>query len=124
MFHTVVKCPTCGHEHDFFLFKFNAAYVCEKCKKKVYVETKPLALIVLLLVFFTLKDYILTFYYTTLPSLPSLAYYILLFLTLCFSYLFIQIVVVKLVGYRFLFNIRNEDYYKRPLQTTKKKKKK
>ena len=55
MFHTNVRCPHCGHEFTYSIFRFNSTVCCEKCQKKIYIETKTSMYMILLVMFVLIK---------------------------------------------------------------------
>lgn len=112
MFNVKVKCPYCGHEFHFFMFRFNATITCEKCKKKVYVETKTGMYMILFIIFFLLSDYIMEFLKINIPGMNSIVYFFILLGIVTISLMVLMFVMIKLFGFTSIYRIRDDLYYR------------
>lgn len=128
MFHTKVRCPHCGHEFTYSIFRFNSTVCCEKCKKTIYIETKTSMYMILFVLFLLASDYIKAFLHSILPNQADAVYFILMFVIVLVALLVVMFVLIKLFGFTSVYRIRDDLYYrdavKRADERKKNKKKK
>lgn len=107
-----LKCPHCGRDIAYPIFRFNSTMECTKCKHKIYVETKTTLYMVLLIFFILVSDYIIDFMKQILPNMPSLVYYVLLFIFVMLALFAMMFIMIKTLGYTSIYRIRDDNYYK------------
>lgn len=127
MFHTKVRCPNCGHEFEYNIFRFNSTVECEKCGKKIYIETKNSMYFLLFLVFLLASDYIRAFLVSQFPNQSEVVYFLLMFAIMSVSILLVMFVLIKLFGFTSVYRIRDDLFYREQVEKasarTKKNKK-
>ena len=123
MFHTNVRCPHCGHEFTYSIFRFNSTVCCEKCQKKIYIETKTSMYMILFVVFLLASDYIKAFLHTILPNQAAFLYFGLMFFIILISLLLVMFVLIKLFGFTSVYRIRDDVYYREAVQRANDRKK-
>ncbi len=124
MFRTKVKCPHCGHEFTYPIFGFNSTITCDRCKKKIYIETKTTVYMALLVVFLFGSEYINTFIKDMLPNQSEFVYILAMLILVLFALLIVVYLLVKIFGFTGVYRIRDDQYYKDVIDIAKKKNKK
>lgn len=116
MLHTKVKCPYCGHEFQYHIFRFNSTQVCEKCGKKIYIETKNSMYFLLFLVFLLASDYIRAFLVAQLPNQSEVIYFLAMFAIMSVSILLVMFILIKLFGFTSIYRIRDDQFYREQVE--------
>lgn len=99
-----IKCPNCGEEFEYSLLKFQSRHVCEKCKKKIIVETRMVTMLVQAAIFLLLGQ----LYVQYLPFIGienSFLTYVILFVLLFFLLVIMDEILVKLFGINSVFRV-------------------
>ncbi len=111
-FRTKVKCPHCGREFTYPIFGFNSTVTCEKCNKKIYIETRTMIYMTLLVLFLFGSDYINAFLKDILPNQSEFVYIFAMLIVVLVSLLVVVYILVRLFGFTSVYRIRDDQYYK------------
>ena len=116
MFHEKVRCPHCGHEFSYSIFRFNSTVECEKCGKKIYIETKNSMYMLLFLVFLLASDYIRDFLVHQFPEQSEVVYFLMMFAIMMLAILVVMFVLIKLFGFTSIYRIRDDQFYREQVE--------